>query len=61
MNRTNLMLGNAFEGHDESFKHGKRYPCIGFDVQETGVGLHVRVNFDGSGSHPFMYKGPFEV
>jgi hypothetical protein len=61
IHRTNFMLGNAFEAHEESFKYGKMYPCVGFDVTKEGVGLHVRVNFDGSDSHPFMYKGPFEV
>ncbi|KAL6354446.1 hypothetical protein LRP88_11780 [Fusarium phalaenopsidis] len=60
-NGKRLDMGNAFEGHEETFKYGKMYPCIGFDLNATGVGLHVRVNFDGSGSHPFMYKGPFEV
>ncbi|KAM6516370.1 hypothetical protein FALCPG4_014554 [Fusarium falciforme] len=60
-NGKKLNMGNALEGHEKSFKYGKRYPCVGFDVQEEGVELHFRVNFDGSGSHPFKYQGPFEV
>lgn len=61
IHRVNFRVGNAFEGHEKSFKYGKRYPCVGFGVDERGVGLHFRVNFDGSRTHPFMYKGPFEV
>ncbi|RTE82800.1 hypothetical protein BHE90_002705 [Fusarium euwallaceae] len=59
-NGKKLNMGNAFKDHEDSFKYGKMYPCVGFDVGEDGEGLCVRVNFDGSGNHPFMYKGPFE-
>ncbi|RSM18641.1 hypothetical protein CDV31_002570 [Fusarium ambrosium] len=59
-NGKKLNMGNAFEGHEESFKYGKMYPCIGFSTAFDGMGLCVRVNFEGSGNHPFMYKGPFE-
>lgn len=59
--RADFRVGNAFDGHEEAFKYGKRYPCVGFDVREEGVGLRFRVNFDGSDTHPFMYKGSFEV
>ncbi|RSL78383.1 hypothetical protein CEP51_008242 [Fusarium floridanum] len=59
-NGKKLNMGSAFKGHEDSFKYGKMYPCVGFDVGEDGEGLCVRVNFDGSGNHPFMYKGPFE-
>ncbi|RSL58762.1 hypothetical protein CEP53_006033 [Fusarium sp. AF-6] len=59
-NGNKLNMGNAFEGHEGSFKYGKMYPHIGFDVSRKGIGLCIRVNFDGSGNHPFMYKGPFE-
>lgn len=61
VHRANFIVGNAFKGHEKSFMYGKRYPCVGFDLRKTGVGLQFRVNFDGSDTHPFMYKGPFEV
>ncbi|UPL02498.1 hypothetical protein LCI18_013432 [Fusarium solani-melongenae] len=60
-NGKKLNMRNALEGHEKSFKYGKRYPCIGLGGGSSGVGLHVRVNFDGSDTHPFMYKGPLEV
>jgi hypothetical protein len=44
---------------DGKFHIGKIYPCVGFFLDGTDVGLHLEVNFAGSEEHPFMYKGPF--
>lgn len=53
----------AGEAADEKFKQkkfhvGKIYPCVGFDVEESGVGLRFEVNFGQSLQHPFAYQGP---
>lgn len=37
------------------------YPCVGFDVAEEGMELHLSVNFNGSGNHRSNYKGVFEL
>ncbi|KAG5751047.1 hypothetical protein H9Q70_006325 [Fusarium xylarioides] len=54
-----LDMGGIFPLPDERFNYGKLYPCVGFDVTSEGVGLDFAVNFDGSGQHPFEYKGSF--
>ncbi|KAF5571075.1 serine threonine phosphatase 6 regulatory ankyrin repeat subunit a [Fusarium phyllophilum] len=54
-----LDMGGIFPLPDERFNYGKLYPCVGFDVTSEGVGLDFEVNFDGSGQHPFEYKGSF--
>ncbi|KAH7244825.1 hypothetical protein B0J15DRAFT_537647 [Fusarium solani] len=59
-NGKKLNMGNAFEERDERFRYGKMYPCVGFNITEEGMGLYFSVNFNGSGNHPFKYKGPFE-
>ncbi|KAJ3457220.1 hypothetical protein MRS44_014361 [Fusarium solani] len=60
IHRANSTIGNAFEERDERFRYGKMYPCVGFNITEEGMGLYFSVNFNGSGNHPFKYKGPFE-
>ncbi|KAF5611338.1 uncharacterized protein FTJAE_14208 [Fusarium tjaetaba] len=58
-NGKRLDMGDVFSLPDERFNYGKLYPCVGFDVTSEGVGLDFEVNFDGSGQHPFEYKGPY--
>ncbi|KAF5012140.1 hypothetical protein FDECE_1789 [Fusarium decemcellulare] len=59
-NGRRLNMGNALQSPNERLRYGKLYPCVGFYVNERGVGLHFIVNFDGSDRHPFKYQGSFE-
>ncbi|KAJ3540951.1 hypothetical protein NM208_g4824 [Fusarium decemcellulare] len=59
-NGTRLNMGTALQLPNERFRYGKMYPCVGFHVNEGGVGLHFVANFDGSDRHPFKYQGSFE-
>ncbi|KAJ4303130.1 hypothetical protein N0V90_002022 [Kalmusia sp. IMI 367209] len=56
LNGERLDSWGAFDDH--KFKKGKIYPCIGLPIDSDGVGLHVRVVFDKSEEHSFMYRGP---
>ncbi|KAF7540966.1 hypothetical protein G7054_g967 [Neopestalotiopsis clavispora] len=57
LNGNRLNMGDEVKQHSESLRFGKLYPCIGLDLTAEGVGLRFKVNFDGSASHPFKYKG----
>ncbi|WXC67156.1 hypothetical protein SNK03_012925 [Fusarium graminearum] len=59
-NGKRLNMGNAFRTQNRRFDYGKLYPCVGFDVASSGVGLHFMVNFGSSSFHPFTYQGPFD-
>ncbi|VUC35735.1 unnamed protein product [Clonostachys rosea] len=55
-NGKRLDMGDAFETLHKKFNFGKLYPCVGFSLEGLGVGLHFRVNFDGSKDHPFKFE-----
>ncbi|OAL54771.1 ankyrin [Pyrenochaeta sp. DS3sAY3a] len=57
LNGTMMDVGNAFKA--QRFNGRKMYPCVGFPVAESAIGLSFSINFSGTDDHPFMYKGQY--
>ncbi|KAF2995700.1 hypothetical protein E8E13_003650 [Curvularia kusanoi] len=52
-----LETNEAFAHDYNKFNNKKMYPCVGYDNEESGVGLKFEWNLGGSlDTHPFVYK-----